>query len=81
MTYAAAGWGDHRDDDLALFRSLDGPTRRLILRHLGMYGPTTDDDHRALANHPQGRLLAEWLLSLPAYVNAPDDDEDDDNKT
>jgi hypothetical protein len=46
-----------------------------------MYGPTTDDDHRALANHPQGRLLAEWLLSLPAYVNAPDDDEDDDNTT
>lgn len=63
-----------RDVDLETFKSLDPETRRLIL---GLLDNPTDWHHDQLAAHPNGPALAEWLLRLPAYRDAPEDDEDD----
>ena len=54
----------NRDVDLETFEALDQPTRNLILR---MIDEPTDDDHAELRDHPNGRMLASWLLELPAY--------------
>ncbi len=59
-----------RDADAATFTALDKPTRQLILRLLDE--PTTAD-HDALRAHPNGAMLAEWLLSLPAYSEGNDE--------
>lgn len=61
-----------RGIDLETFRALDRPTRHLILRLLDS---PTESDQAALAAHPQGKALASWLLTLPAYVDVPDDDD------
>jgi len=36
----------------------------------------SEADFRDLDQHPQGKELAQWLLTLPAYLNAPDTDAD-----
>lgn len=61
-----------RDVDLETFQALDRQTRQLILRLLDS---PTDEDHAALAEHTQGKALASWLLTLPAYVHAHEPDE------
>ncbi len=79
---AALGWGPEALDKLtasgvtpgafAEFRGLDEDARALVLR---MLDSPSEADHAALAAHPAGRALAQWLLTLPAYVNASYDDE------
>lgn len=59
---------------LATFLDLEPDARNLILRLLDR---GSDADFVELEHHPAGAALAQWLLTLPAYVNAPDDDEDD----
>lgn len=63
-----------RDVDTETFQALDKPTRQLILRLLDS---PTERDHAALAEHPQGKALASWLLALPPYADAPDEDDDE----
>lgn len=50
--------------DLETFKGQDAPTRALILRLLD---EPSDADFIELANHPNGAMLATWLLELPAY--------------
>ncbi|MBM0127580.1 hypothetical protein [Pimelobacter simplex] len=50
--------------DLETFQSLDRPTRHLVLRLLD---EPTETDWVALDKHPNGKMLASWLLELPAY--------------
>lgn len=61
-----------READLETFKSLDKPTRALILRLLDV---PTDEDHEALRRHPNGAMLANWLLELPAYSKVDYDDD------
>ena len=80
---AELGWGPDQHDRLAdigfdpgafaQFRDLDDETRALVLRLLDS---PSEFDFGELAQHPAGVALAQWLLTLPAYVNAPDDDDD-----
>lgn len=60
--------------DLETFKSLDGPTRKLILRLLD---EPTDADFESLRSHPNRLMLATWLGELPAYRGGYDDGEDD----
>ncbi|MDL9944271.1 hypothetical protein QSJ19_01465 [Gordonia sp. ABSL11-1] len=62
-----------QDVDLETFQSLDAPTRSLILR---MLDDPTDSDHQALTDHPNSKMLATWLLQLPPYQSAYDEEED-----
>lgn len=81
---AALGWGPEAFDKLAAsgmapgafaeFRSLDDETRSLVVRLLGS---PTEADFAELQAHPAGRAVAVWLLTLPAYVNAPEGEDDD----
>ena len=64
----AGDWLDQADDDdLETFLSFDTPTRRLILHLLGCSGEPGPEDYAALGQHPQGRDLAAWLLTVPYY--------------
>jgi hypothetical protein len=67
-------WPEMQDADLETFKSLDKPTRTLVLRLLDS---PTDKDHDALDRHPNGAMLASWLLTLPAYANSSYDDDED----
>lgn len=67
-------WPEMRGDDLATFQSQDAQTRSLILRLLDS---PTDADHEELQSHPNGAMLASWLLELPAYQNSPDPGDED----
>ena len=58
----------------AQFRALDRGTRALVLRRLDS---PNDADFRDLDQHPQGTGIAQWLLTLPSYVNATDTDNED----
>lgn len=58
----------------ATFMSLEKPTRRLVLRLLE--GNVPDDVFDELDAHPAGRSIAQFVLTLPAYVNVPDEDPD-----
>ena len=60
-------WPEMEEADLETFLSLDRPTRHLVLRLLGEDGPSTDADRAVLDAHPNGEMLASWLLMLPAY--------------
>jgi hypothetical protein len=60
-----------RNVDLETFKALDAETRKLVLR---MLDHPTEADHDALQRHPNCQMLSSWLLNLPAYENAPDDD-------
>lgn len=81
---ADLGWGLDRLDQLAkigmppgafaTFLALEPDTRALVLRQLDS---PTDEDLAEFEAHPACRSLADWLLTLPAYINAPEDDEDD----
>ena len=64
-------WPEMRNTDLETFNSLDGPTRDLVLRLLGRDGGPTDADHAELQGHPNGEMLASWLLEF----QWSDDDE------
>jgi hypothetical protein len=57
---------------LATFFTLEPETRALVLRLLDS---PTPQDFEELSSHPAGKSLARWLLTLPAYVNAPDEDD------
>lgn len=80
---ARLGWGAEGMDKLAAsgvapgafatFRSLDPDTRALVIRLLE--SPTTAD-FAELESLPHGRALAQWLLTLPAYTNTLEDDEE-----
>lgn len=63
-------WPEMRNVDLETFKSLDAPTRALVLR---MLDHPTAEDHEALRAHPDKIMLSSWLLELPAYANIPDD--------
>lgn len=65
-----------RDADRAVFDTLDRPARQLVLRLLGFGGMPTEADFDALKQHPQGTALASWLMTLPAYANAPEYDDE-----
>ncbi|WP_435594656.1 hypothetical protein [Tsukamurella tyrosinosolvens] len=58
---------EHQDADLQTFLALEPTTRMLILRLLDA---PTDRDFAALAAHPNGAMLASWLLEQPAYRDA-----------
>lgn len=60
-------------EDRSTFMALDRSTRRLVLALLGAFGPPTEADHEALQRHPNGRMLATWLLELPAFAGIDDD--------
>jgi hypothetical protein len=62
-----------RAEDVETFRSLDEPTRRLVLRLLES---PSERDFAELRQHPGGAMVAEWLLVLPAYAKAYDEDDD-----
>lgn len=79
MTAADAERWPLQADDLDTFLSLDAPTRRLILACLHPDEAVRCDALGRLGDHPQGRILAEWLLRLPAYAEAPDDEDDVDD--
>lgn len=66
-----------RDLDLETFKRLDPGTRRLILALLGASGEPTEADMEELASHPQGKMLASWLLAMPAYGTAAPEEDDD----
>jgi hypothetical protein len=66
-------------EDLATFQSFDGATRSLVLRLCGQYGDPTEADFKALGDHPQSQMLANWLLTLPTYRATRLDDEEDDS--
>lgn len=78
---ARLGWDTDKVDELArigfapgalaAFMSLESETRTLVLRLLDS---PTDSDFAALASHPAGRSLAEWLLTLPAFANGSGSD-------
>lgn len=51
--------------DLETFKALDGPTQSLILRLLE--DEPTDAAFVELSRHTNGAMLANWLLTLPAY--------------
>lgn len=78
---AQLGWGPEGLDNLAAsglypgafaaFRSFDAETRALVIRLLDS---PTEADLVELAAMPHGTALAQWLLTLPAYRNAPDGD-------
>jgi hypothetical protein len=80
---AELGWGPDAIDKLAssgmpggafaTFRALEPETRDLVIRLLD--GPT-DRDFEELHQHPAGKSIANWLLTLPAYANAPEDDDE-----
>jgi hypothetical protein len=80
---ATLGWGPEVFDKLAAsgvapgafaeFRSLDVETRALVLRLLDS---PTEADFAELQSHPASRAVAGWLLTLPAYVNAPEGEDD-----
>lgn len=82
---AALGWGPEALDKLAssgvdpgvfaTFRSFDPETRALVVRLLDS---PTEADFAELDSLPHGTALAQWLLTLPAYRDAPDEDEDED---
>jgi hypothetical protein len=55
------------------FRTVDAETRRLVMRLLD---DPSDTELRALHEQPHGKALADWLLSLPAYLAAPSGHED-----
>ncbi|WP_156422432.1 MULTISPECIES: hypothetical protein [unclassified Gordonia (in: high G+C Gram-positive bacteria)] len=38
----------------------------------------TDDDHAELSRHPNSKMLASWLLELPAYRETDDFDDEDE---
>jgi hypothetical protein len=57
-------WPETRQADIETFQSLDQPTRALILR---MLARPTNDDREELRQHPNGEMLAAWLLRMPAY--------------
>ncbi len=59
---------------LSTFRDLEGDDRALVLRLLDRPDET---DFAALAALPHGRALANWLLTLPAYQEAPEGGEDE----
>ncbi len=85
---AELGWGPDQHDKLAdigfdpgalaQFRDLDDETRALVLRLLDS---PTDRDFLELGGHPARRAIAQWLLTLPAYMIATDDEEDYDAET
>ncbi|MBU8808951.1 hypothetical protein KL953_08585 [Mycolicibacterium goodii] len=54
---------DLKESDLATFEALDGPTRVLVLRVLALDDGAFDD----LAEHPNGPMLAHWLLRQSAF--------------
>ncbi len=62
----ASTW-ELRDADLQTFQALDQPSRHLILRLLD---EPSSADFADLAAQPNGAMLANWLLALPAYVGA-----------
>jgi hypothetical protein len=64
------GWPETRLADIETFQSLDRPTRALVLR---MLARPTRDDREELRRHPNGEMLAAWLLRLPAYAGGPQD--------
>lgn len=66
-------WPEMRNVDLETFKSLDADTRSLVLR---MLESPSEADHAALAAHPNCKMLASWLLALPAFATA--DDESDE---
>ncbi|WP_210686361.1 hypothetical protein [Mycolicibacterium sp. GESEQ-9] len=61
-----------RDVDLETFMSLDKGTRILVLR---MLDDPTDADFTELRNHPNAQSLASWLLELPPYLRAAENDD------
>lgn len=54
----------NRNVDLETFNSLDDKTRDLVTRLLD---EPTDRDFEELQRHPNSKMLATWLLELPAY--------------
>ena len=80
------GWGPDKIDEmartgffpgqLAQFLDLDKPTKALVLRLLDQ---PAEADWTEFGSLPNGKALARWLMTLPAYRNAPDyEDEDGD---
>jgi len=62
-----------KNEDLETFKGLDQPTRQLILRLLD---EPTALDFAALQDHPNGALLATWLLQQPAYCGVEVEDDE-----
>ena len=62
-----------QNEDLETFKGLDQPTRQLILRLLD---EPTEPDFAALQDHPNGALLAAWLIEQPAYRGVEVDDDE-----
>lgn len=67
-----------RDIDLETFKAFDNPTRQLVLRLLDS---PTDRDWDSLGQHVQGKAIASWLLTLPAYAPTPYNEDDEDEVT
>jgi hypothetical protein len=58
------------------FMSLEQETRHLVLKLLA--GDVSEETFAELEAHPACASLSRWVLTLPAYANAPVFDPDDE---
>jgi hypothetical protein len=78
---AALGWGPERWNDLSVkpgqladFMSLDLPMRTYVLKVLSQEATTADDAW--FREEPDSKVVAKWMLSLPAFEAVEEYDDD-----
>ena len=75
IVYMALSKVEARMNDLAAYQALDREARIFVLKVMG--GEATDHDHGDFEARPDSKEIAQWMLTLPAFQEEPDEEPDD----